>query len=119
MADLNGDRVTQDMLRHPSGPHWSELVKVGSIIKTNYNSGPYIVEHISEREVYGVLTIGFTLSYPDAKRKKDGTMWGDPDGWISEIVAVDGELLKLFLKNKDTVTVEGEHHPVNVQVRLM
>jgi hypothetical protein len=118
IADLNGWRVTQDMLRHPSGKHWSEIVKICSVIKTSYETGPYIVESISEYSVYGVKVLSFVLSKENASRKKDGTMSGEPDGWINEIVAVDGRLLKLFKGSDDEVFVTGEFNPVNVQVKL-
>lgn len=120
IADLNCYRVIKDMLRFPSGPHWSEIVKIGNIVETSYDTGPYVVEAISEHETYGVKCITLICSLPNAKRRKDGRMMGDPDGWLNEIVAVNGRLLKLFKANKDEVLVKGEFRfNQNVQVKLL
>ena len=120
VANLNGYRVTQDMLRHPQGAHWSDLVHVGSVVRTSYSTGPYVVEAISEHEDYGVKNISLVCSLPDAGRRKDGKMSGEPDGWLNEIVAVDGRLLKLFKASTDEIIVLSDFHPKqNVQVTLL
>ena len=120
VADLNGYRVTQDMLRHPQGAHWSELVHIGTVVRTSYNTGPYVVEQINEHIIYGLKTISLVCSLPDAKRRKDGQMMGEPDGWLNEIVAMDGRLLKLFKANEDEVFVEREFQfKQNIQTSLI
>ena len=120
VADLNGYRVTQDMLRQPSDPPWDKIIHVGSVVRTSYGTGPYLVEAISEHEDYGVKNISLVCSLPDAKRRKDGKMSGEPDGWLNEIVAVDGRLLKLFKGSTDEIIVLSDFHPKqNVQVTLL
>jgi len=105
VADLNGYRVTQDMLRHPSGPHWSELVHVGSVVRTNYSTGPYIVQEIYEYEHYGVRLICLTMKPGKA--------------YLNDYVAVDGQLLALFLSNNDEIVIEGEAVIVGQQAVLV
>ncbi|OGN92334.1 MAG: hypothetical protein A2Z75_04475 [Chloroflexi bacterium RBG_13_50_10] len=120
VADLNDYRVTQDMLRHPSGLKWDLIVHVGSMVRTSYDTGPYVVEAISEHEDYGVKNISLVCSLPDAKRRKDGKMSGEPDGWLNEIVAVDGRLLELFKASTNEIIVLIDFHPKqNVQVSLL
>ena len=119
VADLNGYRVTQDMLRHPSGPPWNQIIHVGSAVRTSYDTGPYVVEAISEHEDYGVKTISLVCSLPNAKRRKDGKMAGEPDGWLNGYVAVDGRLLALFKANTDEIIIDSVLHlKQNVQVSL-
>jgi len=120
VADLNGYRVTQDMLRHSKGPHWSQLVHPGSIVKTSYGTGPYVVESLHEYEHYGIKLISLICSLPAAPRRKDGKMKGEPDGWLNDYVAVDGRLLSLFLTNEDEVLVVGDFiFTQKVQVQLL
>jgi len=89
------------------------------VVRTSYDTGPYVVEAISEHEDYGVKNISLVCSLPDAKRRKDGKMSGEPDGWLNEIVAVDGQLLKLFKASTDEIIVLTDFHPKqNVQVSL-
>lgn len=109
-ADLNGYRVTQAMLRHPHGRHWSEIVRVGAIVRTSYGlDRPYMVENIYENTMYGVGVISFRCSGENTSRRKDGQLSGDGDYfYLNEYVAVDGRLLALFIANKDEVIVGGE-----------
>ena len=120
VADLNGWRVTQDMLRHPSGPHWSELVHPGSVVSTSYGTGPYVVEEIHEHEHYGVKLISFVCSLPDSPRSKNGRMKGNPDGWLNDYLAVDGRLLALLLANNDEVIINtAQPLKQNIKVGFM
>jgi hypothetical protein len=98
IADLNGYRVTQDILRHPSGPTVPELVKVGNLVETNYGTGPYVVKRISKHLDYGVETYTLACSSP--------THSGE--SYLNELVAVDGRILDLFLASKDEVFLLGE-----------
>ena len=114
VADLNGYRVTQDMLRHPSGPPFTKLVQIGQVVRTNYSSfnpsgadirvpfaeeKPYIVEGIHKFEDYGVECYSLTLSDTDGRRGYS----------INELVAVDGKMLHLFLANEDAVFVDNDY----------
>lgn len=93
IADLNGYRVTQDMLRHPSGTPFPEIIKVGTLIKTSYGTGPYAVKNIIPCSDYGVQTYHLTCRSPT----RSGEFL------LNELVAVDGRILALFLANQDEV----------------
>ena len=99
VADLNGYRVTQDMLRHPIGPKFRELLKEGDVVRTNYGTGPYIVDHIGKYPAYGVDC--YSLGLEDLNGKHG---YG-----INELVAIDGRLLHLFLANEDEVEVMKDY----------
>lgn len=109
VADLNGYRVTQDMLRHPSGPRFRELLKEGDVVRTSYGTGPYIVDHIGKYPTYGVECYSLGL--------KD--MLGKRGYGINELVAVDGRLLALFLANEDEVEVLKDYKvPVSMETKM-
>jgi hypothetical protein len=121
VADLNGYRVTQDMLRHPAGQHWSEIIGVGAIVRTSYGlDRPYLVEKIHEGTKYGVQYISLICSAEDTRRRKDGQLKNDTDfSYLNEYVAVDGKLLALFISNNDEVIVGGEFKPKKqMQIRM-
>lgn len=98
VADLNGYRVTQDMLRHPSGPRFCDLIGVGTVVRTSYGTGPYIVKDIREFVDYGVETYSLVCSDVD----KSGRYF------LNELVAVDGRMLALFVANDDEVFVDED-----------
>lgn len=86
VADLNGYRVTQDMLRHPQGTPFFELVKAGDTVRTSYGTGPYIIKAIIPCLDYSVQTYSIVC--------KGGYH-------LNELVAVNGRILHLFLANED------------------
>jgi hypothetical protein len=98
VADLNGYRVTQDMLRHPSGPAMRDLVAAGMAIRTSYNTGPYLVKRISAHENYGVKCYSFACTGVDRHGEY----------YLNDYVAVDGRILHLFLANDDELIIEKE-----------
>lgn len=98
IADLNGYRVTQEMLRHPSGAPLPELVETGTLVKTSYGSGPYVVKKIAPFVDYGVQTYSLRCRSP--------VLSGE--FFLNELVAVDGRILALFLANEDEVFLLGE-----------
>ena len=100
VADLNGYRVTQDILRHPSGIPLPELVKPGTVVKTSYGTGPYIVKSVSRWEIYGVETHSLVC-----KSSEDS----NGDSYLNNLVAVDGRILQLFLANEDEVFVLDDY----------
>ena len=95
IADLNGYRVTQDMLRHPSGTPLPKIIQVGTLIKTSYETGPYAVKKILPCSDYGVQTYHLTCRSPT----RNGEFF------LNELVAVDGRILALFLANEDEVFI--------------
>jgi N6-adenosine-specific RNA methylase IME4 len=89
-----------------------DLVKAGMLVRTSYDTGPYLVV-----EVNGPFNGGIEseeVEYPDhwslccadpdeTPNKKTGLII--PKYWLNEIVAVDGRLLKLFVANDDEVFI--------------
>lgn len=122
IADLNGSRVTPDMLRKPSGIELTQLIRPGIVVKTSYGSGPYIVESVHRHEIYGHEEYSLILSGLNNKRRKDGTAHrGDSSYYyLNELVAVDGRILHLFVANKNEVfIVEGVAPEKPVQSKLL
>ena len=92
----------------PAGyPNVRDLCPVGSVVTTDYDTGPYIVKSVTE------YFIGPEGGYPcrlscwslamclqSEPRKK-------AEYHINELVAIDGRLLKLFVANTDEVFVQG------------
>lgn len=86
-------------------PGVDQLVRIGDTIWTSYCSGPYVVCGVKPYECYGMRV--FTLELRDLGRASGAGKRSkrDPDGWINELVAVDGRILKLFANNDDEVYV--------------
>lgn len=100
VADLNGYRVTQNMLRHPAGPPLPKLVKRGTIVKTSYDTGPYVVTAVCPHTDYGVETYSLVCCGADGPRGQYH---------LNELVAVDGRVLHLFLANEDEVFIIDDY----------
>lgn len=106
-SGYQADIGLKDLMRYrqtPIGqPEVDGLVLPGDTVWTSYGSGPYIVKEVAAQECYGMRC--FTLVLLDLgdagqrKRKREA------DGWINEVVAVDGRLLKLFAVNNDEIFV--------------
>lgn len=100
VADLNGYRVTQNMLRHPAGPPLPKLIKRGTIVKTSYDTGPYVVKEVSPYTDYGVETHSLKCRHVNG---------GGGEYFLNELVAVDGRVLHLFLANEDEVFIIDDY----------
>lgn len=101
------------------GPSIDALLPPGTIVRTNYGTGPYAVLKVSQ--VDGQRIPGQQDCYP-AHWSLDLVhllRWADrrgkvpkPDSWINEVVPVDGRLLKLFEANDDEVFIVGFHENI-------
>lgn len=79
----------------PQGqPLVDELIKPGDYVWSSYGSGPYQVREVKPHYCDGMLTFALVLRTLDGRKG---------DSWISECVAVDGRILKLFANNTDEV----------------
>lgn len=92
--------------RHPSGAPIAELVQPGSIVETNYGTGPYCVVKVAGPYPYDDGCLHWSLCLVDAKWRERGKRL-EANAWVNEIVPVDGRLLKLFEANDDEVVVLG------------
>lgn len=96
-VEWGGQALPEELRSTPAGqPSVRELVAIGSVVRTNYGTGPYRVTCITEYALYG--RAAFSLACEDLK--------GRGDYHLNELVAVDGRLLKLFLANTDEVFIE-------------
>jgi len=103
IAELDDVKITPDLLRRPTGPRFTDLVHEGTIVKTSYGTGPYTVQVVSPRVVYGAQCFDLVV----------GRQCGSghpPYGkyYLNELVAVNGRLLHLFKANDDEVVVVGQ-----------
>jgi ParB/RepB/Spo0J family partition protein len=107
-ADL-GFTDPQKYRRTPAGQKTvKEILTPGTPFKTNY-SGPYRVREVVESchltndgEKYPNFTIVCDPLIPPKKKAKE------PAGWINELVAIDGRILKLFENNLDEIFILTE-----------
>lgn len=102
----------------PEGnPTVKDLCPVGSVITTNYDTGPYIVRSVTE------YFIGPEGGYPSRLSCWSLAMClkSEPrkkaDYFINELVAVHGRLLKLFVANTDEIFVQRKAE-LDVAVRM-
>lgn len=84
-------------------PEVDGLVLPGDTVWTSYGSGPYIVKEVAAQECRGMRC--FTLVLLDLGEDGQRKRKREADGWINEVVAVDGRLLKLFAVNDDEIFV--------------
>lgn len=90
----------------PEGqPTVADLVKPGMTIRTSYGTGGKVLSvdgPFTEQLQPGgqVYPPSYTIVLTKNGKK--------PDGWINELVAVDGRILKLFENNDDEVFLEAE-----------
>ena len=109
LADLNSVKVTPDMLNIPAGIHWKEFVGVGYIVRTNYNTGPYVITEVHEHSKYEVFPI---LSFVCLRVGQKGKSYS----YLNEYVAVNGQLLHLFKDNDAMVIVAANDQLENAGV---
>jgi hypothetical protein len=86
------------------------LVRLGSVVRTSYGTGPYIVAEISMFEYRPPEGGWFPhWSFVVQRIAPDGAIvWGDRGrGWLNEIVPHGRRLLALFENNDDEVFVIG------------
>lgn len=128
LAELE-DRIddpTIKLRRTPPGqPTVPDLVSPGDMVRTSYNSGPYIVTKINREvlmhcnEEYPHYALNVVLV---ERWKANGEIPPlDRLCYLNELVAVDGRLLKLFEVNRDEVfVVEKNFKPIPMrQTTLM
>lgn len=96
-VEWDGQELPAELRSTPAGqPTVRDLVPIGSVVRTNYGSGPYRVTRITEHAIYGRMV--FSLTCEDLQ--------GRGNYYLNELVAVDGRLLKLFPANTDEVFIE-------------
>ncbi|MFC0683211.1 hypothetical protein [Novosphingobium clariflavum] len=93
----------------PGKPHAGDLLAPGSIVRTSYGTGPYLVDRITPTMVYDDYRVWNLTGFSS---QDDGSFLRDEHRriWINELVAdwSDGEAIirKLFVANSDVVLVE-------------
>ncbi|GAI67152.1 unnamed protein product [marine sediment metagenome] len=93
-------------LTPPNQKTIEDLMDIGDIVQTNYETGPYRVEKISKYKVYGLPVYSLVLSRPNDKRNADGKLPKDYGYYyLNELVAQDNKILCLFKNNKDEVSI--------------
>jgi N6-adenosine-specific RNA methylase IME4 len=99
-----------DRYREPSGASVAELCPPGTIIRTNYGTGPYEVVGVTGPHLFTPAIGGkqfqhwsLCLCHVNSPKRKKGKLV--PDAWVNEVVAVDGRLLGLFENNSDEVFI--------------
>ncbi|MDQ0982679.1 hypothetical protein QFZ45_005945 [Pseudomonas synxantha] len=106
-SGYQADMGLKDLMRYrqtPMGqPEVDGLVFPGDTVWTSYGSGPYIVKEVAAQECRGMRC--FTLVLLDLGEDGQRKRKREADGWINEVVAVDGRLLKLFAVNEDEIFV--------------
>lgn len=81
----------------PAGrPTVPELCPPGSIVRTSYNTGPYVVRRVASHTWRGCVS--WSLHCSKVNSEKIGY-------WLNDYVAVDGRLVHLFSNNDDRVIV--------------
>lgn len=117
VADLSSHRPALDELRieDEGKPTVADLIPIGSIIETSYNSGPYFVDSVKSYECYGLRV--WTLSGFSADEAGNYTPNENRRFWINECVADHTGsapvIRKLFRANEDVVTIIGTAHAVD------
>lgn len=82
----------------PKGqPDLTKLIGIGTIVSTNYGSGPYCVAEIHE-----VTELGYKTHSLVCRMEKGGGNY-----FINELVAINNRILRLFGNNDDEVFVLG------------
>jgi hypothetical protein len=101
-AEMGFRNLTQYRQTPHGQPEVDQLVFPGDTVWTSYGTGPYVVKEVTSYKCLGMRC--FTLVLQDlgvcGKRRKR-----EASGWINEVVAVDGRLLKLFANNEDEVFI--------------
>lgn len=119
LQDLNARCAPADeelRAEEPGKPTVGDLVKPGSIIRTSYDSGPYLVDQVTPHTYYERFR---AWSISGFAAQPDGTFERDEHrrGWINELVAdhtgPEPVIRKLFICNDATVTVEGSAFAAN------
>ena len=101
-AQLGFRNLTQYRQTPHGQPEVDQLVFPGDTVWTSYGTGPYVVKEVKPQECLGMRCFTLVLLDlgPHGKRRKR-----EADGWINEVVAVDGRLLLLFANNEDEIFI--------------
>lgn len=97
----------RDLLQYRQTPHGQpevdQLVFPGDTVWSSYGSGPYVVKEVNAYQCQGMRCFSLVLvdlGEADVRKRKRESC-----SWINEVVAVDGRLLKLFVRNEDEVFI--------------
>jgi len=118
LASLSNNYVSDPLYRRtPDGePSVCDLIKIGTIVKSNYSDQEYIVAALNKCEYQPQerpkehIFEEWSLSLIDRKTKKGGF-------FINELVAVGGRILKLFMANDDEVYILGSTESVPTPIK--
>lgn len=80
----------------PNGPTVQDLCPLGTIVATNYSTGPYVVRTVSSHKWKGKRSWCLTCSQLGSKKA---------DSYLNDYVAVDGRIRHLFGNNTDEVLI--------------
>lgn len=93
-----------------------DLIKPGTIVKTNYGDTEYIVKSVT-KYIYKPIERpddhtfeNYSLVLIDKKTNKGGS-------YLNELVAVDGKILKLFMANDDEVFILGNIDEMPIEIK--
>lgn len=92
----------------PNGPTVKDLCPPGTIVATNYATGPYVVRTVSDRMWKGKRCWGLTCAQLRAKKA---------DSYLNDYVAIDGRIRHLFGINNDEVLIL--ERPENTEMNKM
>jgi len=96
-ADLGASLEGVDFRQTPVGqPTVEDLLRPGTIIKTNYGTGPYVVRSVSQDDWNDLCYWTLALSEPTSTKISS---------WINDLVAIDGRILKLFTTSTDEINI--------------
>lgn len=110
MRELGYGRKHRHRYRRASRPI-SDLVRVGSIVRTNYGTGPYVVIEIAAFDDRPPEGGWYPCYWLTVQPIRDG-VWdrrSSATGWLTEVVPYGRRLLHLFENNTDEVFVIGFH----------
>lgn len=113
LAEINHCTPAPDELRaeDPGKPTAGDLIRIGSIVRTSYGTGPYLVDRVTSHDYYSDFRAwsitGFTMDRDGTFRRNEANRF-----WINELVADWSEgkavIRKLFLANDDVLSIDAE-----------
>jgi len=90
--------------------HFQRLVRPGAIVRTSYNSGPYVVVSTHRRwrrdaDNRGKVRLYEHWSIVCDRPVRDGPKWPQPTAWLNEYCAIGRRILSTY--SDDEVFVVG------------
>lgn len=80
----------------PNGPTVQDICPPGTIVATNYSTGPYVVRTVSDHMWKGKRSWSLTCAQLGEKKA---------DSYLNDYVAIDGRIRHLFGNNSDEVLI--------------